>query len=205
MTSDRRVLVPCLLGGLLAGLVGCGAAERARIPVTLAAGTQFEVEVLTKLSSETSSVGDAVEGRLVAPVSAGERVMLPAGTSLVGRVTEVVPTKKIGGQARLGFSFESLELDNGERIPIHSTFARAGKSQTKKDAATIAGAAAGGALIGRTVKKKHRSKGTAVGAVAGAAVGTAIAAANEGDPVVVPAGSVVLIELQRSVEVSVRE
>lgn len=205
MRSAERVLIAVVVGVALAGSLGCGAAEKTRIPATLAAGTQLEVEVVNKLSSESSGVGDVVEGRLVSPVNVGERVVLPAGTGLVGRVTEVVPTKKIGGQARLGFSFESLELDNGERIPIHSTFARAGKSQTKKDAATIAGAAAGGALIGRTVKKKHRSKGTAVGAVAGAAVGTAIAAANEGDPVVVPAGSVVLIELQRSVEVSVRE
>jgi hypothetical protein len=190
---------------VLAFVVGCGAPGRTRAPATLAAGTQLEVEVVNKLSSETSGVGDVVEGRLASPVSVGERVVLPAGTGLVGRVTEVVPTRKIGGQARLGFSFESIELDNGERVPIHSVFARAGKSQNKKDAAIIAGAAAGGGLIGRATKKKHRSKGTAVGVVVGAAVGTAIAATNEGDPVVVPAGSVILIELQRSVEVSVGE
>jgi hypothetical protein len=212
-THRKEVVVQRQMRGILGVSIlvsivavgGCGTLEKERVSVNIPAGTQLDVEIAKKVSSESATVGDLVEGRLATPLLLDGRVVLAAGSTLVGRVTEAVATKKIGGQARLGFSFETLELDNGDKVAIHSTFVRAGKDQKGKDAATIGGAAAGGALVGAAAKKKNRSKGAAVGAIVGGAVGTAIAANNEGEPVVVPSGTVILIELQRGVEVTVAE
>lgn len=179
--------------------------EPRRVPMTIPAGTRLEVEILDTVSSEISQVGDPIAGRIAVPVTVDGRTAIPSGSRVEGRVTEVVPSRKIGGTARLGFTLDRLILGNGERVALDTAFVEEGKGQAKKDAATIGGAAAGGAILGRVIKKGDKTKGTVVGAILGAAVGTAIAANNEGQPVVVEPGTVILVELQQWVRVTVLE
>ena len=49
--------------------------------------------------------------------------------------------------------------------------------------------------------RSHRSRGTVLGAVIGGAVGTAIAARSPGEEVVIAAGTVLAIRLDREVAV----
>ncbi len=176
------------------------APTQAPVPVrttrlTVPAFTQVDVEFVDALSSESSQVGDSFTARLAQDVVVEGQVAIPAGSVVSGQVVEVVPTKKIGGQARLALQFNTLRLPSGDTSPFHASFAGEGKKQTTKDAATIGGSAAGGALLGR-VLSKDRKRGTAVGAVVGAAVGTAVAAGNEGDPVNIDAGIILPITIQ---------
>ncbi len=81
----------------------------------------------------------------------------------------------------------------------------AGRSQKKKDAATIGGSAAGGALLGRVLSDDDKGKGTVLGAVVGAAVGTAVASKNKADPVIIDRGTTAELFLTGPVEVAVQE
>jgi len=173
-------------------------------PVTVAipAGTVFDVELLNALSSETSVAGDRFQTRLVSDLWVGDQRALPAGARIEGRVQEAVALKKVGGRARLILRFDTLVVPGGATVPIEVSFAGEGKSQTKKDAATIGGAAAGGAVLGRILDKSDRSRGTVLGAILGAAVGTGIAAHNAADPVELPAGAVVSLALDAPVSVT---
>jgi hypothetical protein len=103
----------------------------------------------------------------------------------------------------LQVEFTALELASGAQLPIGASFRGEGKGQTKKDAATIGGATAGGALLGRVIghQSDNDADGTTIGAIVGAAVGTAIAATNEKEEVVIPAGTVLSIELDGPVRV----
>ncbi|UCF66930.1 MAG: glycine zipper 2TM domain-containing protein [Acidobacteriota bacterium] len=171
------------------------------ITVTVPAATEMDVEFNSRLSSETSQVGDPFVARVTRDLFAEGALAIPAGSEVLGEVSEVVPSKKIGGTAQLALHFKQLRLPSGDITNVNATFAEAGKSQGGKDAATIGGAAAGGALLGRLLKKSDKSKGTLIGAVLGAAVGTAIAAKNPGDPVEIEAGAVVALRLDDPVEI----
>jgi hypothetical protein len=169
------------------------------VRLTVPTYAELEVEFITPLSSETSKAGDTFIARVNQAVMVENQVAIPAGTEATGRVTEAVPTKKIGGQARLTLTFETLILPGGGgSAPLTATLTTEGKKQTTKDTATIGGATAGGALLGR-VLAKDKQKGTAIGAVVGAAAGTTIAANNATDPVNFAQGTIVPLTLQEPV------
>ena len=90
------------------------------------------------------------------------------------------------------------------RDGLDASFVQEGRSETRRDAATIGGAAAGGAVLGRILNKGNRSRGSVLGAIIGAAAGTAIASKTPGEEVIIPEGSVVGLRLDDSVRVRVR-
>lgn len=170
---------------------------------TVPAGTPIELELIDGASSKTSLVGDVVTARVAKDVVVDGVVVLAAGTRASGTVTESVPLKKIGGQAKLAVEFNRVERD-GDAMPIAATYAAAGEKQTGKDAAKIGGGAAAGALLGR-VLSNDKDKGTAIGAVVGAAAGTAAAAkTGQDNDVVFAPGSTLVVTLGAPVQVTVR-
>lgn len=171
---------------------------------TVAAGTRLPVEFLDGVSSRSSQPGDSFRARVTGDIAADDGVVvIPAGSIVKGTVTEAVSLKKIGGTARLALEFDRLELPSGEAVPIAAAFSQTGKSETAKDAGTIAGATAGGALLGRLLSKKDKDKGTVIGAVVGGAAGTAIAAKTKGEEVEIPAGTALDIELSEPAKITV--
>ncbi len=175
------------------------------VELTAPAGTRLDIEFLDPISSATSQPGDSFRARVVNDVVDSGEVVIPRGSVVHGTVTEAVPLKKkIGGRAKLAVEFTQLELPDGQTSRVEAAFAELGKSETKKDAATIGGAAAGGALLGRMLKRDDEAKGTLIGAIVGAAAGTAIAAKTEGEEVAISAGTVVTIELSAPVTISKR-
>lgn len=179
------------------------AAPRAE-PATVAAGTVVAAEFLETLSSENSRVGDTFRARLTGDVRQGGRVVIPAGSEVVGEVTEAVPLRKVGGRAKLAVRFTDLVLPHGVSVPIDASFVGQGKSETGRDAATIGGAAAGGAVLGRVINKKDRSRGAVIGAILGAAIGTAIASRTDGEEVNIFEGSVLDLRFDAPVEIPAR-
>jgi type IV secretory pathway VirB10-like protein len=173
-------------------------------PATVEAGTVFSVEMLERLSSETSRTGDTFRARITRDVREDGRVVIPAGSEVVGEVIEAVPLRKVGGRAKLAVRFSDLVLPSGFSVPIDASFVEQGRSETGRDAATIGGAAAGGAVLGRVLGKGDRSKGAVIGAILGAVVGTAVASRTPGEPVVFDEGLVVDLRLDTPVEIRPR-
>jgi hypothetical protein len=171
------------------------------VPVTLPAGTRFEVEFTQGLASNTSAVGDVFRARLVSDLRLEGAVAIPAGAEILGVVTDAVGAGRIGGQAKLTVRFTDLVLPSGSTLPVHASFLEQGKSRAGRDAATIGGTTAGGALLGRILSSGSRTRGTVLGAIIGAAVGTAIAAKTAGEEVVIPEGSVVSLKLDGPLEI----
>jgi hypothetical protein len=168
---------------------------------TIPAGTPMELTIQDAVSSQTSQVGQPVHATVASPIVVEDAVVVPAGATLEGTVTEVVAQKKIGGASKLTVTFDRLRMQSGEVVPVSATFAHVGKSQTGKDAATIGGSAAGGALLGKILG--GNSKDAAIGAVVGGAVGTAVAAKNKGDALELPAGSPLTVTLEAPADVTI--
>ena len=171
--------------------------------VTVPAGTVFDVEFTKTLASNTSAPGESFRARVAHDVTEDGEVVIPAGSEILGEVTEAVPTRKVGGQAKLALRFTDLVLPSGATVPIDASFVQQGRSETGKDAATLGGGAAAGAVLGRVLGKGNRSKGAVIGAIIGAAAGAAIASKTPGEEVVIPDGTVVSLKLDGPVDVRV--
>ncbi|HSG38716.1 MAG TPA: hypothetical protein VLE27_03670 [Thermoanaerobaculia bacterium] len=183
------------------------AAERLPALITTATiptGTTMDVEFAETVASNTHSEGDTFRVRVTSDIREEGHLVIPAGSEILGQVTEAVPVqKKIGGRARLALAFTDLVLPSGTRVPIEASFVQQGRNETGRDAATIGGAAAGGAILGRVLNKGDRSKGGVIGAVIGAAAGAVIASRTPGQEVVFNEGTVVSLRLNDPVEVRV--
>ena len=172
---------------------------------TLGAGETFPVALIGGLSTATNHAGDSFQARVTSDVVRDGLVVVPAGTLVHGSVVESVSANpKIGGRAKLVLAFDRLELPFGQSAAISASYTALGKSETKKDAATIAGSAAGGALLGRMINKDDEAKGTLVGAAVGAAAGTAIAAKTDAKPAELTEGTAFDLILEGSAKVPVR-
>jgi type IV secretory pathway VirB10-like protein len=172
--------------------------------VTVPAGTQLAAELTKTLASNSSTAGETFRARINQDVLQDGVVAIPAGAEIVGEVTEAVPSKKIGGQARLTLKVTDLVLPTGKTVPIDASIVQEGKSKTGRDAATIGGAAAGGAILGRLLSDGSRGKGGVIGALIGAVAGAAIAARTPGEEVVIPQGTAMSLKLDQPVDVRVR-
>jgi hypothetical protein len=166
------------------------------IALTVPQSTTLKVKMEDALDSGTSQPGDHFMATLQEPVVLGDRVVLPAGSSVEGTVTEVIPAKKgmkeSGGALTL--SFDKVTTPSGDSAAMSASLSEVAKS-TKKKAGTIGGAAAGGALLGKIFGGS--TKDAAVGAVVGGAIGTGVAAGTKGTEMKIAAGTPLTITLQQ--------
>jgi hypothetical protein len=163
-------------------------------PVVIPAGAELALELRTTLSSASSQAGDLVVARLTEDVKVGERVVLPQGSEVRGRVTAAVGSGKVKGRARLAFEFDRVVVGSREvELTAGGVDITAGDSK-KRDAAMIGGGAAGGAIIGAIA---DGGKGAAIGAVIGGAAGTGAVLATKGKEVELPAGTPLKTQLRK--------
>jgi hypothetical protein len=148
-------------------------AKPAPKPIVIDAGTVLEVTLDQSVSSKTNNEGDRFDASLAAPVTAGDKVVLPIGTKVTGTVTLAHSAGRFKGNAALGLALDSI-IVNGKAYPVQATSVeQAGKGRGKRTAVGAGGGAALGAIVGALA---GGGKGAAIGAAAGAGAGTAGAA-----------------------------
>jgi hypothetical protein len=142
-------------------------------PIVIDAGTVLEVTLDQSVSSKTNNQGDHFDASLAAPITAGDKIVLPVGTKVTGTVTLAQSAGRFKGNAALGLALDSI-IANGKSHPIQATSVeQAGKGRGKRTAVGAGGGAALGAIVGALA---GGGKGAAIGAAAGAGAGTAGAA-----------------------------
>jgi len=166
--------------------------------VTVPAGTELSVTVLSTLASDASKAEDPVKGALAKPVVVDGTTVLPKGATLSGMVTEAKESGRIKGKASIAFTFERMVV-RGETYPIHTAVVTQQAAQKKSDDVKKGGVGAGlGAIVGGVV---GGGKGAAIGAVAG---GTTGVLATKGNEIQVAPGTVVTALLQEPLTVPIR-
>lgn len=149
-------------------------------------GTLFHVKVRQPLSTLTTTPGSRFSAELTAPVEKQGRVVLPIGSVLEGRVTEVRSGRRISGRALLHLEPRSITLPDGSHYSLRAQLIDSDRlnntavdqegSLVRKDhpketlaiiGATTGTAAVAGGLIGGGV-------GAVVGAGIGAGASTVV-------------------------------
>lgn len=220
----RIILVTCCLAGMAmaqtatnttpnpapspATSVPAAAAEALTIP----AGTKVPVALKHAISTHSTHTGDAVYAETTFPVVANNRVLIPAGTYVQGRISEIQRGGRVKGRAQVLMHFTTLIYPSGytvilpgavENAPgVDKTGVRDEEGTLRKDSqtgskvGTVATTAGTGAMIGGL---SQGGKGALIGAGVGGAVGTAIAMLTRGDDVKMDAGTTLELIVQRDI------
>ncbi|HLH06305.1 MAG TPA: TrbI/VirB10 family protein, partial [Terriglobales bacterium] len=179
--------------------------------LTIPAGTQVPLRLKQAISTKNAKPGDAVYAETVFPVVLNDRIMIPAGTYVQGRISEVKRPGRVKGRAEILMHFTSLIFPNGytallpgsvQNVPGSGNEHVKGQEGTieqngdkTKDAGTIATTAGTGAAIGGLAGQSI--KDAAIGGGVGAAAGLIATLVTRGPDVMLPEGTSVQMVLQR--------
>ncbi len=143
--------------------------------VTVESGTGLSVRLVDSLDTARNKVGDTFRATLEEPISVDDRVVIPAGSEVVGKISQVKDSGRFEGRAELAIELTSLRMGS-QHYELHTNqFTQQGSSQGARTAKTVGGGAALGALIGAIA---GGGKGAAIGAAAGAGAGGGVQAAR---------------------------
>jgi len=169
--------------------------------ITLPAGTTLPLELKSAVASDTSRVEDTVRATLRRGITIDGRQVLPAGTEVVGAVTQAERAGRVKGRARVAFRFTSLRHD-GERYDIRTdSVVRVAEATKSEDATKIAIGAGAGAALGALL---GGGSGAAKGAAIGGAGGTGVVLATRGKEVRLGPGADVNARLSSPVTIRVK-
>lgn len=163
-------------------------------------GTEIQVRLEDRLSSATARREDRFEASVAAPVRYRGIVVIPAGTRVQGVVQAVERGERPSRAGKLDLSFYSIYLDDRTRTDIRTRVVSIQEEIDKGDQAKKAGVGAVlGAVLGSMIGGK---KGAVIGVLAGGAGGVL---AKTGEDVVLPAGTILTLSLDRELPVRDRE
>ncbi len=164
-------------------------------------GTKLKIIVETPIDELASKVDDEVSFRIAEDLLVDEAIVVPAGSILVGKLTEVNPAKRLHKSGSTRIDFKSLTLPDGIQVSVvasvltHSGLLK-GKF-TKKNillsSASIIGPTAAG--VGAGLVADSSVLGLGIGAAAGAVAGLALYSFQKGNMVDIKAGDEMEIEL----------
>jgi type IV secretion system protein VirB10 len=158
-------------------------------------------------------VGQAIYCETIFPVTVGNRIIIPVGSSVKGSVTQVVRPGHVKGRAQIGLRFDLIVLPNGTTRPLRaglSGFSGTGKedfnpkeskikgqSSKGEDAGKIAQTTITGTEVGAIAGVANHSagKGLGIGSAAGAAGGLIWVLASRGKEIVLPTGTNLELQL----------
>jgi hypothetical protein len=207
----RTIIVMFLVCGLaLAQAPPASTADASQ--VTIPSGTKVPLALKQSLSTKNAREGDAVYAVTTFPVVINDRIVIPAGTYVQGRISSVKRGGRIKGRAEVLMHFSTLIYPSGytvvlpgavENVPGAEKTSMKDEegtirqdSQTGEKAKTVATAAGTGAVIGGL---SNGVKGGLIGAGVGGGIGTAIGLLSRGNDVRMEAGTTLEMVIQREV------
>jgi hypothetical protein len=187
--------------------------------VTIPAGTKIPLSLKQAISTKNAREGDAVYAETSFPFVVGDRVIVPAGAYIQGKIAHVERAGHGHGRAEILMHFTSMIYPSGYTVMLPGSVENTPGADNKsvkdsegtiqqdsdtgkkvEDAAkggvygTLGGATAGGLATGGL-------NGARVGAGVGAAAGIGWALLKRGNDVKVDVGTSIEMEIQRPITV----
>ena len=132
--------------------------------IPLPVGTELRVRLTTSLSTKASESGDPWEGRVIEPLFAEGREVVPANSTVAGHITYLQPAGRTTGKGEMRLVAETISTHEGTFIIVATLEnADAGKGGKLKDSE--------GTIEGPGKDDKSVAKEVGIGAAGGAAIG----------------------------------
>jgi len=178
------------------------------------AGTRVPLTLKQAISTKTVRDGDPVYAETAFPFVVDDRVVIPAGTYIQGKITRVQRGGHIKGRAELLVHFTSMIYPSGYTVMLGGSVENTpgaqrtsmkdseGTIRQDSDAAKKAREAAGGATTGAVIGAiTGGGKGAGIGAGIGGVAGLAVGMLSRGADVRLEPGTSIEMEIQREVTV----
>jgi len=184
---------------------------------TLPANQNFRLRLNQMVSSEHSRIGERFTSTVLLPVYANGVEVVPAGSTVEGRVTQVASSRTRGREGRVSVAFDTIVLPDGTKQHIDGVLTDlqdersgkvdqesevSGKSSDTRNIAYIGGGTAGGAILGGVI---GGGKGAGIGAAVGAGAGVAGAMLQKGHEAELRSGSEVGMMTTKPITFKIRE
>jgi len=166
-------------------------------PIVIPAGTNVVFRVSDTLSSKTSQDGQVFTGTLANGIASHGKVVIPAGSSVTGTVSEAKSAGKFKGEAILAIRLTSVNVRGVPHNITTDEYVVTQKGKGKRTAVVIGGGTGAGALIGGLA---GGGKGALIGGLIGAGAGTAGAAFTGNKELTIPAESAVTVRTTAPIE-----
>src|SRR5450755_3434664 len=182
--------------------------------LTIPAGTRVPLSLKQAISTKTAKDGDPVYAETAFPFVVNERVVIPAGTYIQGKIERAQRGGHVKGRAELLIHFTSMIYPSGYTVMLGGSVENTpgaekttmkdseGTIRQDSDAGRKARAAAEGAGTGAVIGAvTNGGKGAGIGAGVGGIAGLAIAMLSRGADVRLEPGTSIEMEIQREVAV----
>lgn len=158
------------------------------------AGTEFDVKLAKPLSSATALVEDRFEATSVVDLMEGDKVLVPAGSTMRGVVSSVKKAGRVERRGSLTLAFDRITV-RGRDYPMRATVTEVLESEGVRGEAAKIGTGAGvGAILGGIL-------GGVKGALAGILIGGGgTIAATEGEDVELNTTRVLRVRLDAALD-----
>lgn len=178
---------------------------------TIPTGEVFRVRMNETITSKTAKVGDTFTTTVTEPIySSTGVIVIPNGSTVLGRVDSVTPAKKGGDPGTIGATFIQVQLPNGTKRAINGSLTsldtKKGKSDNEGNVSGddrkndklifIGGGAAGGAILGAAI---GGGKGAVIGGILGAAGGLLGERLTKGEEAEVKSGTEFGVYLNKAI------
>lgn len=219
-----KIRTACALLSLLGGMA---AAQSTLVPnpsapsvesekpmLTIPVGTRIPLSLKQAISTKTAKEGDPVYAETAFPFVLNERVAIPAGTYIQGKITRAQRGGHVKGRAEVLIHFTSMIYPSGYTVMLggsientpgaeHTTMKDSEgtirqDSEVGRKAKSAAEGATTGGIIGAVT---NGGKGAGIGAGVGGLAGLAIGMLTRGADVRLEPGTSIEMEIQREVAV----
>jgi len=182
--------------------------------LTIPAGSRVPLCLKQAISTKTAKEGDPVYAETTFPYVINDKIVIPVGTYIQGKITRVERGGHVKGRAQILIHFTSMIYPSGYTVMLGGSVENtpgAEKTTVKDSEGTIqqdsdagrkaketAGAATTGAVIGAIT---DGGKGAGIGAGIGGAAGLAVGMLTRNSDVRLQPGTSIEMEIQREVTV----
>lgn len=184
--------------------------------ITIPAGTKIPIALRNAISTKSNHEGDPVYAQTTFPVVLDDRIVIPPGTYMQGRIASIKPAGRVKGRAEVLMHFTTLIFPSGYTVVLPGSLENApavDKARVKDNegtitadgdkgtkAATVAVPASEVGALGGALATGTRA-GAAAGAGIGAAAGVLGVMLSHGNEVKLMPGMTFEVVLQREVAV----
>jgi len=182
--------------------------------LVIPSGTKIPLALKQAISTKNAKEGDPVYCETTFPFVVNDRIVVPAGTYVQGKISRIKRPGRVKGRAELLMHFTSMIYPSGYTVMLPGSVENMpGSDKTTvndsegtvrqdsdrgKDIGTVASTASTGAVIGGL---SAGGKGAGIGAAAGGLAGLAVAMITRGNDVKLEPGTSIEMVIQREVTV----
>src|ERR1700733_6798820 len=97
------------------------AEKELKSPLVVPSGTAIPVALINRIATKNAKDGDGVYVRTVFPITVNNEIVIPVGSHIRGKISEVHKAGRVKGKAGLSLTFQTLILPSGLTITLYAS------------------------------------------------------------------------------------